>query len=674
MYREDALALGAPPSAADLVAFRAHCQVSLNLWNVQDALFTNTTPAFKRVFNEIDPMFGDGAVHCVMPALGRTHQPPGLQVSLPLFSVKWFQAQSVMPWVVSHRDFMMVDYNNVFVDDAGCAVAVALVTSTPEDLSTALGLPGPSSGVVRGQIIQCGYVLRQTQCDPPLADVHMVALVNPAGAIPHWVVNSVVAQQGLNLCRLREWLAGMPGAREPAPAPPSSLPSLEDELASLRAQPERALEEVAPRGECVHVTRAVATAAAGIARQSALLALACALASGTGLPDSVDLSSVFARAAPAQWVHAGQLIARVADTTQEYGAVHDAATARMAPNKRPTALALSGNHAAAIAGRLHSGLRAAGAQDVRKLSKVWGQLAALMGVKCSELAACATDGQAHVLLFQRPQAWERTVVPATWHNIAALGQRLYPDAGEALAAALPGLASSSWPILEAQFAARHVALLRRLDEPGACSGPPGASLFHRLRASTLAREAAELVYAPHEEGTDVAAEVRFFLFATMDIGQYFHGDGKLLARLGQRMGSEWCAAACCLRLQSVQPYLARALDGQQAETVPEQPVHAADAGSSLPMHSPAACPSLTVDISPMLQTMLACLQRGGVQPRDLEEVPMPALRAAPSKWAAVRHAAVGCCSALTVAAAISIAVGWVQGEPPAWSTWLRKHV
>jgi hypothetical protein len=96
------------------------------------------------------------------------------------------------PWPVSDRDFV---YGMKIVkrEEALYIIAKSIETSHPQ-----------ISGVVRGEIITSGYVLKRTELN--YTQITYLVSLDPKGSIPKMVVRSLNKEQVANIWRIREFM------------------------------------------------------------------------------------------------------------------------------------------------------------------------------------------------------------------------------------------------------------------------------------------------------------------------------------------------------------------------------------------------------------------------------------------------------------------------------------
>lgn len=181
---------------------------------MMNAAVTCTKSEFKRIFNMVDPMFGDGDVLHVIPKSygrygGKTVRPENL--SLPLYSVKW--GAWTLPFPISNRDFVFCEYTCWADHGEHGRYGVSMCMSIPMVSAKVPNLEA-SHGIVRGNMGMTGFFWKDTEGSNPKKpvgnnamsiDLTYMVQINIKGLIPKWAVNLVGPQQGLNVARVRDY-------------------------------------------------------------------------------------------------------------------------------------------------------------------------------------------------------------------------------------------------------------------------------------------------------------------------------------------------------------------------------------------------------------------------------------------------------------------------------------
>jgi len=118
-----------------------------------------------------------------------------------------------MYWPLWNRDFVWYQLGKLNVDDKGTHVIVSRSVDHqkyPEQ-----------KGIVRGEILETGYIIRPNASDPRnKSDLSYVVQVDPRGYIPSWAVNMVAADQAKNVLRVKKYFEV-----NQAPPPPEEKPA-----------------------------------------------------------------------------------------------------------------------------------------------------------------------------------------------------------------------------------------------------------------------------------------------------------------------------------------------------------------------------------------------------------------------------------------------------------------
>ncbi len=507
----DGVQIWATFEAGQCPAFIARMTAPLNIQALRPRVLTATTSAVNTLFSAIDPMFKDGEV---VQVLSDDYVPP----ALPLVALK--HMRFTMPWPVWGRDFLLAEYNDMFIDAAGVPTALVIVKSVQAPSHP------PHPAWVRGRILHCTYEFRQVQFDPPLCELTLRAQADPAGSIPRWALRFAITEQAKNLARLAKWASTIPGVALPYDtAHPSvqNLPSqaalaarsMEDSLAVAVAASKAAKAASAPsppppppalKPAAADAPALVATEPSLQDAQAApqLFAFREAFRDSAALPPSGELATapVFGRL----------VLPSTAEQLDEGAAARPMALPpRLVRSQIGTTAVLGPAGLAALATALsHSACSPAPDGHTAALIRMAamarvdarGLLRWALAARNDTLRGRPVSHPLQLLLFQRPEQAPHSVVRGTWQNVLAVACRLYPRYAPLLRGAGPVLAAQRFSTLEAQFRSAHRSLLSRLEawetsrrrsrggKQGRTRGGSGGAgaLFARLAASPFALE------------------------------------------------------------------------------------------------------------------------------------------------------------------------------------------
>jgi len=509
----DGVEIWATFEAGQCPAFVARTSAPLNIQVLRPRVLTATTQAVNTLFSAIDPMFKDGEV---IEVLSDDYVSP----ALPLVALKHMRFS--MPWPVWGRDFLLAEYNDIFLDEAGVPTALVIVKSVQASSRP----PHPSW--VRGRILHCTYEFRQVQFDPPMCELTLRAQADPAGNIPRWALRFAITEQAKNLARMAQWAAAIPAVGTPYRPEHESVVNLPT-MAQVKSRSMQQSLELAKTASAA-AAAAAATAAApsplspAVAQPAAemqaivatqpsvedqaaapqLFAFREAFRAGSALPPTGELSTapVFGRMVlptTAEQLAGGhtaapmslppRLVRSLIGTTAVLGPAGLAALATALSHSASTPSA-DGHTAALIR------MAAMARLDARGLLR-WA-----LAARKDTLRGRPVAHPLHLLLFRRPEEAPNSVVRGTWQNVLAVAGRLYPHYAALLRSAGPTLAAQRFSTLEAQFRSSHQSLVSKLEawemqharstrgkRAALRKAPTGAgSLFARIAASPFALE------------------------------------------------------------------------------------------------------------------------------------------------------------------------------------------